>query len=116
MPALVRWLLALSLLTALTTFPFGCSQQIGSTTPEVRTSQETPLDESTLCEQLDRASDFAFARRHLNTADHAAWQVVHGLLLYGRDFQIKHDGKLVGALDYLLGGGSLKGWRSEERR
>ncbi len=30
--------------------------------------------------------------------------------MYGRDFQIYHDGKLVGAIDYLLGGGRLRGW------
>jgi hypothetical protein len=46
----------------------------------------------------------------LNTTDQAAWQIVHGALMYGRDFQIYHDQKLVGAIDYLLGGGQLRGW------
>ena len=35
---------------------------------------------------------------------------MHGALAYGRDFQIYKDGQLVPALDYLLGGGELRGW------
>ena len=30
----------------------------------------------------------------MNARDHAAWQVVHGALEFGRDFQIEHEGKL----------------------
>jgi len=41
----------------------------------------------------------------------AAWQIVHGILVFGRDFQVYHDGKLVSALDYLLEGGTLNGWQ-----
>jgi hypothetical protein len=70
---------------------------------------QLPSDEQ-LRDRLDRAVDFTFANRHLNTKDHAGWQVVHGVLVYGRDFQIYHDQKLVRALDYLLGGGQLRGW------
>lgn len=70
---------------------------------------EMPSDEQ-LRDRLDKAIEFNSANRHLNTTDHAAWQVVHGALMYGRDLQIYHDGKLVSALDYLLGGGQLRGW------
>ena len=68
-----------------------------------------PADDE-LRDRIDRALDFTFANRHLSTEDQAAWQIVHGALMFGRDFQIYHDGKLVGAIDYLLGGGRLRGW------
>ncbi len=60
--------------------------------------------------RLDAVIDFAKNGRHLNTRDHAAWQVVHGALEFGRDFLIEHDGQLVSALDYLMAGGKLRGW------
>ncbi len=76
--------------------------------PEV-TKVELPSDEQ-FRERLDRAIDFTYKNRHLNTRDQAAWQIVHGALAYGRDFEIYHDGQLVPALDYLLAGGKLRGW------
>jgi hypothetical protein len=83
----------------------GCTKQQPPTTAE----EKFPADEQ-LCQRLDRTIDSARTNRHLSTSDQAAWQVVHGILAYGRDFQVYHDGKLVGALDYLLGGGELRGW------
>ena len=68
-----------------------------------------PSDDE-LRDRIDRVLDFTLANRHLDTKDQAAWQIVHGALAYGRDFQVYHDGKLVPALDYLLGGGQLRGW------
>ncbi len=68
-----------------------------------------PSDDQ-LRDRIDRAVDFACQNRHMSTQDQAAWQVVHGALAYGRDLQIYHDGKLVGAVDYLLGGGTMRGW------
>jgi hypothetical protein len=41
---------------------------------------------------------------------HGAWQVVHGILAFGRDFPLRHDGTESAALDYLLDGGRLTGW------
>ena len=68
-----------------------------------------PSDEQ-LRERLDRAIEYTYANRHLNTKDQAAWQIVHGALVFGRDFQIYNDGQLVKAIDYLLAGGQLRGW------
>jgi hypothetical protein len=31
-------------------------------------------------------------------------------LPYGKDFKVEHNGQVIGALDYLLEGGELKGW------
>jgi len=106
----IRSFLALAVLAALAALPFGCSKRVESSVSESPVASAEPIDESALPKRLDWAWDFAATKRHLNTNDHAAWQVVHGLLLYGKDFQIRHDGKLVGALDYLLAGGTLKGW------
>lgn len=70
---------------------------------------ELPSDE-VLRDRLDKAIAFTQDSRHLNSKDQAAWQVVHGILVYGPSFQIYHEGKLVDALDHLLSGGPLRGW------
>lgn len=50
--------------------------------------------------------------RQLNTTDHAAWQVLHGVLAFGRDFPLTvAAGQTTPALDYLLQDGTLKGWQ-----
>jgi hypothetical protein len=82
----------------------GCSKPVANVE-----LAEVPSDDA-LRDRIDRALEFTQVNRHLDTKDQAAWQVVHGALVYGRDFQIYHDGKLVAALDYLLGGGQLRGW------
>jgi hypothetical protein len=46
----------------------------------------------------------------MNSSDHAAWQIVHGILAYGRELKIYHNGELISALDHLLAGGELRGW------
>ena len=40
-----------------------------------------------------------------------AWQVVHGILAFGPDLPLATSGGRVEALPWLLGGGSLAGWR-----
>ena len=94
----------LVLLVLIAGFVGGCNK------PVAKFEQaELPSDEQ-LRDRIDRAIEFTYNNRHLNTKDQAGWQIVHGALVYGRDFQIYHDGKLVSALDYLLGGGELSGW------
>ena len=60
--------------------------------------------------RIDRALDYNQTHRHMDQGTNAAWQVVHGLLVYGPDLQMYKDGKLVSALDYLLRGGPINGW------
>jgi hypothetical protein len=50
------------------------------------------------------------AKRELQVDVHAAWQVLHGVLAYGHDFQVNHGGTNVDAVKYLLAGGQLEGW------
>jgi hypothetical protein len=70
----------------------------------------TPAADDELRALLDETIDFT-GRRQLSTADNAAWQVVHGILAYGGDLKLVHRGQAYSALDYLLNGGSLNGWR-----
>lgn len=84
----------------------GCNRP---TTEVAEQPKQLPSDDE-LRDRTDAAIDFTLNNRHLDTKDQAAWQIVHGALAYGRDFQIYKDGQLVPALDYLLGGGELRGW------
>ncbi len=85
----------------------GCNREIPPTTtykPEIPAGVD-------LCQMLDEAIDDAYLQRRLNLRDHAAWQIVHGILAFEHDFMIEdHQGQLVPALDYLLNGGEMKGW------
>ena len=92
-------------------FLAGCTSQEKPKGPSATAMAAEPLpSDDELCSRLDAVIDFSKNGRRLNTRDHAAWQVVHGALEFGRDFQIEHEGKLVGALDHVMGGGKLKGW------
>lgn len=71
----------------------------------------TPAARATLCDRIDAVLAHARDRRRLNAGVHGAWQVVHGVLAFGQDFPLEHDGKVVPALDHLLGGGPIAGWK-----
>ena len=90
----------------------GCSHEqtpVTGTAGTAARASESPQPKE-LKKRCDDALDFAL-KRHLDTRVNAAWQIVHGILVFGRDFQVYHDGKLVSALDYLLEGGTLNGWQ-----
>ena len=69
-----------------------------------------PIDRRALCERIDAVLAHARDDRRLDASVHGAWQVVHGILAFGRDFPLQHDGTDSAALDYLLDGGRLTGW------
>jgi hypothetical protein len=77
--------------------------------PAVETTAEA-VDLDNLCERIDAVLAHAREGRQLNTTDHAAWQVVHGILAFGDAFPITHEGETSSALEYLLSGGQLTGW------
>jgi hypothetical protein len=86
----------------------GCSKDNSTSGPKF-TPTSLPSDD-TLRERIDAAIDHTLNNRTLSTQTHNAWQVIHGILPYGHAFQIEHDGQRIGALDWLLQGGALKGW------
>jgi hypothetical protein len=87
----------------------GCSS---SESANVATAQPAatavPVDDA-LQNRLDDAITFT-QKRHMEAGVNNAWQIVHGILAYGRDLKIKAGGNVVPALDYLLEGGQLRGW------
>ena len=91
--------------------PSGCSHnEANSLEPPTFSAAELPSGEA-LASRIDKALDFTLNHRRLNSRDHAAWQVVHGVLAFGGEYQIEHEGQLVPALDWLLSGrGRLRGW------
>ncbi len=64
-----------------------------------------------LCPRIDAALAHARDSRRLDADEQGAWQVVHGILAFGTGFPLRHDGTESSAVDYLLGGGQLAGWR-----
>lgn len=65
-------------------------------------------------QRIDDVLLYTYRHRHLNLQDHAAWQILHGALTYGRDFQVRNeDGRLVSAVDHILAGGQMQGWTVE---
>jgi hypothetical protein len=63
--------------------------------------------------RVDHELNYGFTHRRLNTKDHAAWQIMHGVLPYGKELLIDADGKTVKAIEYVFGGGQMKGWDLE---
>lgn len=59
---------------------------------------------------VDEALDFTRHQRMLRTDRHAAWQIMHGVLAFGGDFQVLHEGQPVKVLDWVLAGGQMAGW------
>lgn len=66
-----------------------------------------------LQKQLDDILDFTFQQRRLTLEQHAAWQILHGALVYQRDFLVYDQGQPVSAIDHLLAGRSMRGWNLE---
>ena len=71
------------------------------------------INPETLKERIDRVLDFTLKHRHLDTQDHAAWQILHGSLAFGREFPVTHEGESISVVDYLSQGGKMNGWTIE---
>lgn len=63
-----------------------------------------------LCRRIDTVLAHGRDARRLDADVQGAWQVVHGILAYGAELPLAHDGTVSPALDYLLNGGRLTGW------
>ena len=100
-------LFALALLVSLQ-LTGGCGRP---TQEPVPTAPADAVSPAKLCPRIARVLDQARDGRQLSTAAQGAWQVVHGILAFGEDFRVVHDSQPVAALDYLLNGGRLTGWK-----
>jgi hypothetical protein len=94
----------LALLAALLLPSAGCGE------PSPPGPVAEPPDRAGLCRRIDAALAQARDGRRLDAAVNGAWQAVHGILAFGRDLPLAHDGEVSSALDYLLGGGRITGW------
>jgi hypothetical protein len=103
--------LTLLAVIALTVLLAGCRP---SAEPESELALPSPsLSHDDLRRNLDEILEFTYRDRHFSFEQHAAWQILHGVLAYQRDFLVEHDGTEVRAVDYLLEGGPMKGWDLE---
>ena len=71
--------------------------------PPAAAAPETPSAASTISDPLAAQVQQAIevtSRRFLETEVHTPWQIVHGLLAYRRDYQIKQNGVKVNALNW----------------
>jgi hypothetical protein len=83
---------------------------MGCTSPSVEPGGQSAADREALCPRIDAVLAQARDGRRLDASVQGAWQAVHGILAFGKDLPIAHDGKVSSALDYLLGGGPMTGW------
>lgn len=95
----------------------GCSEN-SSTAPRAAvqatsSAAQAPLPtDDQLRAMVDDVLDVNYGR-YLDTEKHAAWQIMHGVVGYGRALKISHQGELVYAVDWLLDGGRIRGWDFE---
>ncbi len=61
-----------------------------------------------LRDRIDSVLDFS-ELRYMDTSEHGAWQILHGVLAYGPELRIKHEGELVRAVDVISDGGMING-------
>jgi hypothetical protein len=104
------------LATLLLTVP-GCIRAPASQSnlrPAVAT-EDLP-DDNALRKEIDEILEFTLRDRELNSNVHAAWQILHGALVYGREFPVRHQKELILAVDWVLAGGRMKGWQFEPGR
>jgi hypothetical protein len=72
----------------------------------------TPATEKPMQELLDEVLEFTLQDRQLNTEEHGAWQILHGVLAYQQAFPVRvgKNGPFQPALQYALDGGEIHGW------
>ncbi|MBT3210825.1 MAG: hypothetical protein HOK57_08640 [Planctomycetaceae bacterium] len=88
------------------------SSGCGETKEEVITRAElTPIAPADLCKRITKALKQTQNGRQLTTEQQGAWQIVHGILAFGEQFTVRNRTETVSALDYLLQGGPLQGWK-----
>lgn len=74
-------------------------------------SELTTINPDDLCKRISHILKQTQDGRELSTELQGAWQIVHGILAFGEQFTVLHESVTVPALDYLLEGGTLQGWK-----
>ena len=106
-----RWFVAAGAIALSLSLIAGCR-------PKVEPAGEPAVDEAVLPQdelraELDEVVEFTYHGRQLSVQQNAAWQIMHGVLAYQREFLVERDGVEMPAVDYLLEGGSMRGWDVE---
>jgi hypothetical protein len=86
----------------------GCSR---ATAPAALPPRDAAPQTQPLCSRIAAVVRHARDARRLDAAVQGAWQVVHGILAFGPEFPLAHEGSVSPALEYLLGGGRITGWQ-----
>ncbi len=87
----------------------GCGSPVLDLDGNAAGKQDRLPNDAELKALLDNVLDFN-EQRYMNSVDHGAWQIMHGVLAYGYDCKIYHEGKLYGALQWGLDGGPMDGF------
>ena len=98
------------------TLAIGCDSQsqIHTTRPAAeppKASSRSSADSLSLAGRIDKTLEFNRDQRILSVERNAAWQVAHGAVAFGNDLKLQVDEKILGALDYLFQGGTMRGWQ-----
>src|SRR5262245_52834432 len=90
----------------------GCSRSPDAPSAPTTLARSAALAPDELRRELDEVLDFTFERK-LDAHVNAAWQIVHGIMAFGPAYEVRVDGQVRPALDWLLEGGALRGWTLE---
>ncbi|TWU02579.1 ADP-ribosylation factor-directed GTPase activating protein isoform b [Stieleria varia] len=96
----------------------GCPLSVPESLPQVRTagSESGQADgnadagEQPLSQLIADTLQRNLQTRALSTQLHGAWQILHGVLAYGREFIVETPDGTKPTIDYLLGGGEIRGF------
>ncbi len=110
-PALVGTLIATAGVLCLSTWT-GCQPAKPTAASEQAAGGDgsSNLSNDSFRDLIDEALAYNRDRRILSTERNAAWQVAHGSVAYGLDLPLQVGSERRLAYDYLLNGGTMRGW------
>lgn len=100
---------SLLLLALLFSAVAGCDDA-GSQASAPANAPPKELSNDELRDELDSVIASIYNERRLDTSRNAAWQIMHGVVAFERDLEIRHAGQLVNAIDFVQKGGTMRGW------
>jgi hypothetical protein len=89
--------------------------EVGQDSPFQTISATTPLSSNDAIVDLAQQAADATRRRLLSTDQHTPWQIMHGLLALRENFDIRHEGKVTPAIDWVSTGPEFDNTRWFER-